>query len=451
MRHLGLGVGAILWFGAAGLACDGPSVLEGEGGPQPEVPVAVKSPGLSERPWHFEWRPQLEALTPPDFDPAQAGLRCVDAISIDRGLLGIPVSGGGSGTSCFGGPWPTRYFTLTVNPDELVEVRVVLDAGTDETVWLVAQPDCDSRPADGEWQCGQGWVNASDGLVIQNRGAAPASWIIGARRLDHGAVAQTFDLEVMRQKPAPNASCLAAEPVSGPVFEVDPAGAGVIDDTSYKRALYFVTEVPPMTRATVRPTSPTHHYLFLQEQCDGERLNELYNRGETPMKALVAVLDVHGMDDPPFGAELVFEPVADEGFCGSPVRLEANTSVEVEPRFGGPAPEQCWCVASGRVIYVEVVVPAGSAVEVVGETGDETASVVLADQPEQCAAECGFQPAFGFEGSASLRLVNESDLDRAHHLIVESRAGWSGTSVPEDPPVRLTSRLIGRAPHLDGR
>jgi hypothetical protein len=442
----------VLFAGTAGLACDGPSVLGAEGGaPRNEAPVEVVAPGLTDRPWDFESRARLEILPPPEFDPVRAGLRCVDAIPIDRGLLGIPVSGGGSGTSCFGGAWPTRYFSLTVNPGELAEVRVVLDAASEETVWLVAQPDCASRPADGQWQCGQGWANASDGLVIQNSGAAPASWIIGARRLNHGAVAQTFDLEVTRHKAAPNASCLAAEPVVGQVFEVDPAGAGVTDDPSYKRALYYVAEIPPMTRATVRPTSMTHHYLFLQERCDGERLHELYNRGESPMKALVVVHDVHGMDDPPFGVELVFEPVADEGFCGSPVRLEPGGSVEVEPALGGPGPEQCWCVASGRVVYVEVVVPAGSVVEVVGETGDDTASVVLADQPAQCAAECGFQPAFGFEGAASLRLVNASEVERRHHLVVGSGAGWSETSVPGDPPVRLGSRLVGRDHHVDGR
>lgn len=197
-----------------------------------------------------------------------------------------------------------------------------------------------------------------------------------------------------------------------------------------------------MTRATVRPLDPTHHYLFLQEACGGERLNELYNREEVPVSALVVVHDVHGMDDPPFGVELVFGPVAAEGFCDSPIRLEPGETVEVEPKLGGPGPEQCWCVASGRVVYVEVLVPAGAEVEVRGETGDETASIVMADQPAQCASECGLEPAFGFEGVAALRLRNESDEAKAYHLLVESRAGWSETSSPEDPAVRLTARRI---------
>lgn len=448
---LGLKVGMVLWAGIAGFACDGPAVVGEAGAPRPEAPVEVGTPELAERPWGREWTVQARAMTPPTFDPADAGLRCVDAIPIDRGLLGIPVSGGGSGTSCFGGPWPTRYFRLTVNPNELAEVRVLRASSSTETVWLVAQPDCDSQPSEGQWKCGAEWVNATTGLVVQNTGPAPVSWIIGARRLNHGAVAETFDLEVTRHRPAANSTCAAAAPVTGPTFEVDPKGAGVTTDDTYQRALYYVVEVPPMTRVTVRPTSMTHHYLFVQERCDGERLHELYNRGDSPMKALIVVHDVHVMDDPPFGVEVVFEPVADEGFCDSPARLEPGGRLEIEPEFGGPAPEQCWCVASGRVIYVEVVVPAGAAVEVVGETDDETASVVLADQPAQCAADCGFQPAFGFEGEASLRLVNESGADRVFHLVVVSSAGWSETSTPEDPPVRLTARLIARAHHLDGR
>lgn len=447
----GLKVGLVLWAGVAGLACDGPAVVDDAGAPRTETPLEIGMPELVERPWGREWMVQARAMTPPTFDPAQAGLRCVDAIAVDQGLLGIPVSGGGSGTACFGGAWPTRYFSVTVNPNELAEVRVVLDTANDETIWLVAQPDCGSQPASGQWQCGEGWANTSSGLVIQNLGAAPASWVIGARRLDHGAVDETFDLEVTRHRPAANSTCSGAAPVVGPTFEVDPAGAGVTADSTYKRALYYVAEVPPMTRVTVRPTSLTHHYLFLQERCDGERLHELYNRGETPMKALVVVHDVHGMDDPPFGVEVVFEPVAAEGFCGSPVRLEPGDVVDVEPKLGGPGPEQCWCVASGRVVYVEVVVPAGAEVEVVGQTDDETASVVLADQPAQCAAECGFQPAFGFEGTASLRLANDSGADRAFHLVVESGAGWSEGSTPEDPAVRLTARLVSRAHHIDGR
>lgn len=439
---LGLGVGVVLWAGASGLACDGPCVV-GVVGEAP-APGVVEPPALdlAPRPLDREWLAQAPAVTPPAYDPAQSGLRCADAIAIDRGLSGVPVSGGGSGSGCFGGTWPTRYFTLTVNPNEIVEVRVELEATIDDTVWLVAQPDCDSRPSTNGWHCGLGWAHASTGLVIHNSGTSPATWIVGARRLDSSEVTGTFDLEVLRHRPAQNATCENATRIAGQTFQVDPRGAGVTEDPTYKRGLYYEVELPPMTRATVRPTETTHHYLFLQTHCGGERLHELYNAGDTPMTALVVVNDVHGMDDPPFGAELLFEPVSAEGFCGSPTRLEVDATVEVEPKLGGPSPDQCWCVASGRVVYIEVVVPARSEVEVRGETDDPTASVVLADQPAQCASECGFTPAFGFEGVASLRLLNEGDEAKSYHLLVESQRGWSETSSPEDPAVRLTARRV---------
>lgn len=440
--RLGLWAALALWCGVGLAACEGVGADGGvDEGPAPGGSLPP-SRELELRPVGREWLALAPVVEPAVFDDTRAGLACGDAIPIDRGLVGIPVSGGGSGTACFAGAWPTRYFALTVNPDEIAEVRVVVDAPTDETVWLVAQPGCDSRPADGQWQCGVGWTHTHSGLVIQNSGAGAATWIIGARRLDHGAVAATFDLEVTRQRPAENATCAAASGVSGHAFKVDPAGAGVTDDPTYRRALYYEVQIPPMTRATVRPLDLTHHYLFLQEECGGERLNELYNREEVPVSALVVVHDVHGMGDPAFGVELVFGPVAAEGFCDSPIRLEPGETVEVEPKLGGPAPEQCWCVASGRVVYVEVLVPAGAEVEVRGETGDETASVVMADQPAQCAAGCGLEPAFGFEGVATMRLQNESDEAKSYHLLVESRAGWSETSSPEDPAVRLTARRV---------
>lgn len=384
----------------------------------------------------------------PTWDPARGGESCVDAASIDQGLLGVPLPSAAGGSGCFGGSWPTRYFTLTVGPNELAEVRIVGQELLDDTVWLVAQPSCESRLVPGTWQCGEGWVNSAHGLVIQNSGAQPQHWVLAARRLDQGNANGTFDLDVTRRTPAPNATCESAEPVVGTSFLVDPEGAGVTGDSTYKRALYYEVEVPPMSRATVSPTEMTHHYLFLMAGCRGERLHELYNPSSSSIRAIVVAHDVHGMDDPAFRAALVFEPVLAEGFCETPAQLVIGGEIEVQPKNGGPSPGQCWCVANGRVVFVEVEVAPGDTVEIEGDTGDSTASVIIADQPGQCVSECGMAPAFGFEGSASLRLVNGSNESRRFQLLVQSVPGWSETSSPDEPPVKLRARRFNT---LDGR
>jgi hypothetical protein len=94
------------------------------------------------------------------------------------------------------------------------------------------------------------------------------------------------------------------------------------------------------------------------------------------------------------------------------------------------------------VVYVEARVPGRSRVEVVATTADPTANIVIADQPDRCSDSCGFEPSFGFEGTATMVLDNPGYAAKTFFLLVESRPGWGEDSTPEAPNVLLRSRLL---------
>lgn len=453
------------WVGSLGfvLACDGGVTLDGAAAPHPgtEKPIPAIPVDGSESPEPVPASPPTEPTqpaepTPPPeptpaldlptpFDASFDNSRCANAVPIGEGLLGVPVNGGGAGVSCFGGPWPTRYFSVTANPRELVTIHLDAPSGQGvDLVWLAAQPDCTTVAEVVSDHCSAGWANRHSGLVIENDSDGTRTYIVGARRLGRGDTSGHFDMTVTRTTRAAHARCDSALPVVRDTFVVDPSGAGVRQDWTYKRELYYAFELPPLSRATVKPTSPTHHYLFLMDGCASPTLaHELYNPTEQPMTALVFATDIHGMEDPPFEARLTFEPVVESGFCERAETLAAGADIEIEPAMGGPTPDNCWCITTARVIYVEAEIPPKSRVRIEAESADETGMVVLVDQPGHCADGCGFDPVFGFDGAATMNVDNDGDLPTTIHLVVESRAGWASNSTPEPPNVTLRSRVIG--------
>jgi len=363
-------------------------------------------------------------------------LSCEQALPLpDAGAVRVPGTGGqlpGCSTSSLS----QRFFSVTARPGELVTVRFDSDAA-DGMLWLAAGPSC----ALDAGACFHDWAWSRGGIVLAGGHDAPVSHVVSVIA-DRGAADHTYGLTVERTRAAPNGTCEDARPLVVGTTRHDFTGAGVEPPTAmFRRALHYTIEIPPMTRARVGLTSEAGLFAYLRRDC-AEDFNfasdELSNTGDTPLLAQLVVGSGQHLAAGPFELTLTLSPLAPEAACDNPVELAVGARAVLDVEGGGDGPASCWCFRVTRGLHAAVSVPAGGVVEVVG---DAASGATLIELPDECAAECGSNAAFGWAGGpARLGLVNDSDRDAVRHVLVTSNAEWHEDGTTSSPPVTLEVR-----------
>lgn len=381
-----------------------------------------------------------DVVTEPLDGTALDNLSCDQAVALpDSGVIDVPAHGDvGQGDGCFAQTYyHQRFFSVPVAPDEVVVVSS--PSAMSVPLWLNAAPACDTPPE----ACRTEWTSVSPGVALANSTKSVADRIVSVMVNPNAPFDEdSYDLVVERERLAPHAACANPRDMGAALEGERFVGASVEPNTiPLRRALYYTTVVPPMSRARVDITGDDYLYSYLLWDCDSRDWSAQGQIANTTNEArpLIVMLGTYrGLADERFDLSLEVSELVPEAACDQPLEMSVGDSATLEIALGDDLTDGCWCMPSARKVHVAVTLPASSTVVVRGTAGEE-GGAVLVELPEQCSEACGNNVSFGWgETPAELLFVNEGTEPVERQLMVSTQEVWDEDGTTRHPPVTLT-------------
>jgi len=369
---------------------------------------------------------------------------CALADTLAAGTVHATMDGHTKTSACFADGMTSigRYWRVHVPAHESAAITLRTARGESQGyLWLTAAPGCDVRPVSEDWsECRGDWSWQHDGIVVTNPDDTDRDMVVAAVA-DERMRGVAIDVTLTRDVLASNATCADALAVMGDrVTNQKTSQAGLaIDGAPVWRMLYYTVVVPPLARlsATIDfgDSPPGDVYPYFLSSCDPSAnvwssLGEVTNPGDQPMTALLGVGTNYTVSSAPFAIDIRSTTISPRAACDNAAPLAVGDTTELDLEAGGAGPALCWCISPQRSLYVDVEVPAGATVELVGAVagGDAVGRVDLIELEDQCASECGSNAVFGFDGETVLPLENTSDTAVVKHVLVAGSPGWELTT-----------------------